>query len=63
MRESYLAMRARGVSKSKGKVDDLVVARFYLTLVLRQLMADKTVWEVAAKFTMDRGFIQSLLQR
>ena len=56
-------MRARGVTKSKSKVDDLVIARFYLTLVLRDLMAEKSVWEVAAKFTLDRGFIQGLLQR
>ena len=63
VRESYLAMRARGVTKSTSKVDDVVIARFYLTLVLRDLMAEKSVWEVAAKFNLDRGFIQVLLQR
>ena len=63
VQESYLAMRAGGVTKSKSNVDDLIIARFYLTLVLRDLMAEKSVWEVAAKFTLDRGFIQGLLQR
>ena len=63
VRESHLAMRARGVTKSTSKVDDMIIARFYLTLVLRDLMAEKTIWEVAAKFTLDRGFIQGLLQR
>ena len=56
-------MRARGVTKSTSKVDDIIIARFYLTLVLRDLMAEKSVWEVAAKFTINRGFIQGLLQR
>ena len=56
-------MRARGVTKSTSKVDDMIIARFYLTLVLRDLMAEKTIWKVAAKFTLDRGFIQGRLQR
>ena len=63
IRESYLAMRARGSNKTRSKVDELVVSRFYLTLVLSDLMSEKSVWDVAAKFALDRGFIQSLLQR
>ena len=63
IRESYLAMRARGSNKARSKVDELVVSRFYLTLVLSDLMSEKSVWDVAAKFALDRGFIQSLLQR
>ena len=63
VRESYLAMRARGVTNFKSKVDDITIARFYLTLVLRDLMAQKSVWEVAAKYNLNRGFIQGLIQR
>ena len=43
------------------KVDEFVVNRFYLTLMLYDLWKQKTIWEVAEKFQQPRGFIQNLL--
>ncbi len=35
--------------------------RFYLTLVLYNLWRQKTIWQVAVKFQLPRGVVQSLL--
>ena len=58
--ESYVAKRASG-QKIRKVVDEFAVQRFYLTLVLYNLWRQKTIWEVAAQFTIPRGFIQQLL--
>ncbi|XP_053406623.1 helicase POLQ-like [Mercenaria mercenaria] len=58
--ESYIARKA-SQQKSRQKVDEFVVSRFYLTLMLYDLWREKSVWEVAEKFQQPRGFIQSLL--
>lgn len=42
-------------------VDPVVVDRFYATLVLYDLWLNKSMWEVAAKFELTRGHVQSLL--
>lgn len=42
-------------------VDEFVVKRFYLTLMLYDLWRQKSLWEVAEKFDQPRGFIQNLL--
>ena len=42
-------------------VDETVVARFYLALMLYRLWNQKTIWEVARRFQQPRGFIQNLL--
>ena len=43
------------------KVDDFVIRRFYLTLVIYELWKQRTVWDVADAFQQSRGFIQNLL--
>ncbi|WAR21952.1 HELQ-like protein [Mya arenaria] len=58
--ESYVAKRA-AMQKSRLKVNEFVVKRFYLTLMLYDLWREKSVWEVAEKFEQPRGFIQNLL--
>ena len=35
--------------------------RFYVTLMLYELLKGKSVWDVAAHFLQPRGFLQSLL--
>ncbi|XP_062572768.1 helicase POLQ-like [Saccostrea cucullata] len=42
-------------------LDDFVVKRFYLTLILYDLWKQRTLWEVAEKFEYPRGFVQNLL--
>ncbi|KAL4231945.1 hypothetical protein ACF0H5_009521 [Mactra antiquata] len=60
VQESYVAKRA-SQQKSKQKVDELVIKRFYLTLMLYDLWKEKSVWDVAEKYQQTRGFIQTLL--
>jgi hypothetical protein len=43
------------------KVDTGVIQRFYLTLMLHELWKQYTVWDVADRFQLPRGFIQNLL--
>ncbi|XP_021350705.1 helicase POLQ-like isoform X1 [Mizuhopecten yessoensis] len=58
--EGYITRKASG-QNSRQKVDDFVVGRFYLTLMLYGLWKQRTVWEVSDKFQQTRGFIQNLL--
>ncbi|KAH3855655.1 hypothetical protein DPMN_098225 [Dreissena polymorpha] len=58
--ESYLVKRSSNM-KSRVKVDEFVVNRFYLTLMLYDLWREKSVWEVAERFDTPRGFVQNLL--
>lgn len=58
--EGYIARKASG-QKSRQKVDEFVVSRFYLTLMLYELWKQRSVWEVSEKFQQTRGFIQNLL--
>ncbi|KAK7109405.1 helicase POLQ-like [Littorina saxatilis] len=58
--ESYIVRKASGQSIRK-KVDMLVVQRFYLTLMLYRLWKQDTVWDVAERFQLPRGFVQNLL--
>ncbi|KAK2174904.1 hypothetical protein NP493_768g01027 [Ridgeia piscesae] len=58
--ESYITKKASG-QRTRKNVDEDVVERFYLTLILYSLWRQQSVWEVAAKFQLPRGFIQQLL--
>ena len=50
------------ITKSK-KVDENIVRRFYITLVIYELWkTNNAIWKVAAEFQLDRGFIQNLVQ-
>ena len=42
-------------------LDEFVYKRFYLSLMLLEMISRKTVWEVAARFSVSRGFLQNLL--
>lgn len=58
--EAYVAKKASG-QVTRQVVDEFVVKRFYLTLMLYDLWRQKSLWEVAEKFDQPRGFIQNLL--
>ncbi|XP_071090102.1 helicase POLQ-like [Haliotis cracherodii] len=58
--ESYIAKKASGQS-CRQKVNEFVISRFYLTLMLNELWQQKTVWQVAQRFQLNRGFVQNLL--
>jgi len=59
--ERYIVQRASGRNLRKSKVDEFVVTRFYVTLMLYQLFNGVSVWKVAETFDQDRGFLQNLL--
>lgn len=58
--EAYVAKKASG-QVTRQVVDEFVVKRFFLTLILYDLWRQKSLWEVAEKFDQPRGFIQNLL--
>ncbi|KAI0207281.1 Helicase POLQ-like [Lamellibrachia satsuma] len=58
--ESYIAKKASG-QRTRKNADEDVVDRFYLTLILYSLWKQQSVWDVATKFQLPRGFIQQLL--
>lgn len=42
-------------------IDQVVVSRLYLALVLLSLLKETDLWSVADRFQLSRGFIQTLL--
>ncbi|XP_005999427.1 helicase POLQ-like [Latimeria chalumnae] len=58
--ESFIVKKASGQCVKKG-IDNSVVNRFYLSLVLYSLFKDPNIWTVADKFNLSRGFVQNLL--
>ncbi|XP_022522258.2 helicase POLQ-like [Astyanax mexicanus] len=58
--ESFVARKAAGQSVRKN-VDNLVVNRLYLALVLYSLLRETDLWSVSDRFQMTRGFVQTLL--
>ncbi|CAL1540605.1 unnamed protein product, partial [Lymnaea stagnalis] len=60
VQENYLGLRAAG-HKPRAKVCELTIQRFYLSLMLWDLWNQKSVWEVANRFSQTRGFVQNLL--
>ncbi|MFT7815338.1 helicase POLQ-like [Arapaima gigas] len=58
--ESFVARKAAGQSVKK-PADPMVVARLYLALVVFSLVKENSLWSVANRFQLSRGFIQSLL--
>ncbi|XP_054468331.1 helicase POLQ-like isoform X2 [Anoplopoma fimbria] len=55
--ESFIARKAAGQTT----VNMEVVGRMYLALVLLSLLKETSLWSVADRFQLSRGFIQSLL--
>eukprot|EP00123_Amoebidium_parasiticum_P009624 comp19603_c0_seq1/m.23083 comp19603_c0_seq1/g.23083 ORF comp19603_c0_seq1/g.23083 comp19603_c0_seq1/m.23083 type:complete len:1020 (-) comp19603_c0_seq1:139-3198(-) len=41
--------------------DDVIRRRFYLTLVLRDLLSERSVWDIAKKFNLSPGHVQTLM--
>uniref|UniRef100_A0A673C2J6 Helicase C-terminal domain-containing protein n=1 Tax=Sphaeramia orbicularis TaxID=375764 RepID=A0A673C2J6_9TELE len=58
--ESFVARKAAGQSVKKN-VNMEAVTRMYLALVLFSLLKETNLWNVAEKFQLSRGFIQTLL--
>ncbi|XP_012938554.1 helicase POLQ-like isoform X2 [Aplysia californica] len=58
--ESYINLKASG-RRPRKKVSELTVKRFYLTLILWDLWNQRSVWDVADRFSLPRGYVQNLL--
>ncbi|XP_033016627.1 helicase POLQ-like isoform X2 [Lacerta agilis] len=58
--ESFITKKASGQAV-RMDVDIGTASRLYLSLVLHALLKVNNVWEVAEKFNISRGFIQTLL--
>lgn len=58
--ESFVARKAAGQSVRKS-VDNVVVNRLYLALVLYSLLKETNLWIVSDRFQLTRGFVQTLL--
>uniref|UniRef100_A0A8C7MBJ4 Helicase POLQ-like n=1 Tax=Oncorhynchus kisutch TaxID=8019 RepID=A0A8C7MBJ4_ONCKI len=58
--ESFVARKAAGQNVKKN-VDQVVVSRLYLALVLQSLLKETDLWSVADRFQLSRGLIQTLL--
>ncbi|XP_066488391.1 helicase POLQ-like [Tiliqua scincoides] len=58
--ENFITKKASG-QVIKKDVDSSTVCRLYLSLVLHALLKENNIWDVAEKFNLSRGFIQTLL--
>ncbi|XP_053107515.1 helicase POLQ-like [Hemicordylus capensis] len=58
--ESFIARKASGQTIKKN-VDNATVCRLYFSFVLHALLKETNVWNVAEKFNISRGFVQTLL--
>nr|XP_020657450.1 helicase POLQ-like isoform X1 [Pogona vitticeps] len=58
--ESFITKKASGQTIKKD-VDSRNVSRLYLSLILHALLKETSIWNVAEKFNIPRGFVQSLL--
>ncbi|XP_053260177.1 helicase POLQ-like isoform X2 [Podarcis raffonei] len=58
--ESFITKKASGQAV-RTDVDIGTASRLYLSLVLHALLKVNNIWEVAEKFSISRGFIQTLL--
>eukprot|EP00795_Rhopilema_esculentum_P014624 gene14624-5707_t len=59
--ESFITRKAAGQRCAKDNVNEFVLRRFWLTLMIYQLVKEVSVWQVAANFGSTRGFLQGLL--
>ncbi|CAG5134672.1 unnamed protein product, partial [Candidula unifasciata] len=60
--ERYISLKAAGHTVRK-KTCERAVNRFYVTLMLWDLYNQKSIWEVADRFSQPRGFVQNLLSQ
>ncbi|XP_051794475.1 helicase POLQ-like [Acanthochromis polyacanthus] len=58
--ESFVARKAAGQTVKKS-VDQTVVTRMYLALVLFWVLKEADLWSVSERFRLNRGFVQTLL--
>ncbi|KAI8512631.1 hypothetical protein Bbelb_092700 [Branchiostoma belcheri] len=59
--EGFIARKASGQRARQTSVEEAVVNRFYLTLMIYSLMKQHNIWDVSEKFDVPRGFLQNLL--
>eukprot|EP00058_Branchiostoma_floridae_P018332 XP_002603821.1 hypothetical protein BRAFLDRAFT_124688 [Branchiostoma floridae] len=59
--EGYITRKASGQRARQASIDEAVVSRFYLTLMIYSLMKQHSIWDVSEKFEVPRGFLQNLL--
>ena len=63
IKEEYIQKKRFQNKNTNKKVDENVVKRFYLTLVIYELWkTNNAIWKVANEFQLDRGFIQNIVQ-
>ncbi|RNA39659.1 helicase POLQ-like isoform X2 [Brachionus plicatilis] len=61
--EEYLQRKRFNNKSSTKKVDDFVVKRFYMTLIIYELWkSHNSIWKVSSEFGLDRGFVQQIVQ-
>ncbi|XP_061439126.1 helicase POLQ-like isoform X3 [Rhineura floridana] len=58
--ESFITKKASGQAVKKD-VDIGIASRLYLSLALHALLKENSIWDVAEKFNISRGSIQTLL--
>jgi len=59
--ESFMIRKAAGQSCRKDAVDEFVVRRFLVTLMIYQYLKETPIWRIAEMFDVTRGFIQGLM--
>ncbi|XP_065666550.1 helicase POLQ-like isoform X3 [Hydra vulgaris] len=59
--ESVLSKKAAGKRCSKDSFDEFIYKRFFLALVLFELLKKKSVLQVSETYEVSRGFLQNLL--
>ncbi|XP_007437172.1 helicase POLQ-like [Python bivittatus] len=58
--ESFITKKASGQA-IKNELDSNTVNRLYLSFILHSLLKETNIWNVAEKFNISRGFVQTLL--
>ncbi|KAM6441043.1 helicase POLQ-like isoform 2-T3 [Liasis olivaceus] len=58
--ESFITKKASGQA-IKNELDSNTVNRLYLSFILHFLLKETNIWNVAEKFNISRGFVQTLL--
>jgi len=59
--QNLLCKKVTGLRVSKGNFDEFIYKRFYLTLIVQEILISKSLMNVANLFNETRGFLQNLL--
>lgn len=59
--QNILCKKATGQRVPKGNFNEFIYKRFYLTLIIQEILMSKSLMNVAQVFNQTRGFLQNLL--